>query len=297
VNLSDSTARGQQHAVGVLGVNLVYAAFYQSSDVDSFLAGLFDGLSVNRMEIDVIEFSGSQFAEQDRRAWCLELLRRSMAHAIAFGADADVVEPSSLLRKRPLLVMRGSFAVPEYFDPALFAAAREQLNKEGVESARPPAAVLELTIRHATRVENPTIHEMLSCVDELAPRGTVLVTDFAETHFLSRYLRRHSTEPLRFILTVATVVKTLDESFYENLPGSLLEGIGRLLAANVKMYAAPMSHASFHAALEDLPGAAARWSHGAGLVTLDSLASPPPTSFLLDYLRASDRLVALSPTP
>ena len=116
----------------------------------------------------------------------------------------------------------------------------------------------------------------------------------SETDML-RYLRRLSLEPLRFILTVATVVKTLDESFYRDLPGTLLEGIGRLLAADVKIYVAPMSYEAFCAALEDLPGAVEHWHQGRGPVTLDTLAPSPPTSFLLDYLHGSGRLAALAP--
>jgi hypothetical protein len=111
---------------------------------------------------------------------------------------------------------------------------------------------------------------------------------------LSRYLRRYSVEPLRFILTAATVVKTLDESFYQDLPGNLLEGLGRLLAANVKAYVAPMSHGAFRAALSDMPESVEHWHHGDGLVTLDTLKPSPPTVFLLDYLRGSGRLVALT---
>jgi hypothetical protein len=99
---------------------------------------------------------------------------------------------------------------------------------------------------------------------------------------------------LRFILTVATVVKTLDESFYRDLPGNLLEGIGRLLSANVKAYVAPMSYEAFRSALEDRPGAAEHWHQGRGLVTLETLTPAPPTVFLLDYLRGSGRLVALT---
>jgi hypothetical protein len=294
INLGDSTAPLQQEAVGVLGVNLVYAAFYQSADGEAFLTGLFDGLSIERLEIDVIELSGPWFAKTDDRVWCLEMLRRRMAHAIVFDGQPDVVEPSSVLRKCPLLVMRGSFSVPEYFEPALFEAARQRLLAEAISSSRPPASVLELTTRHATRVEDPSVPEMLTCVEELAPRGVVVVTDFAETYLLSRYLRRYSVEPLRFILTAATVVKTLDESFYQDLPGNLLEGLGRLLAANVKAYVAPMSHGAFRAALSDMPESVEHWHHGDGLVTLDTLKPSPPTVFLLDYLRGSGRLVALT---
>jgi len=294
INLCDSTVQMQQRAVGILGVNLVYAAFHQCADSPTFLAGLFDGLSVERIEIDVIELSGPSFASQDGRVWCLELLRRKMAHAIVFDRQPTVVEPSNLLRKRPLLVMRGSFSAPEYFEPAVFEAAQDRLRAETIDSPKPPAAVLELTVRHATRLEYPGIPEMLACIEQLAPRGTVVVTDFPETYLLSRYLRRHSVEPLRFILTVATIVKTLDESFYRDLPGNLLEGIGRLLSVGVKAYVAPMSYEAFRSALEDLPGTAEHWHQGRGLVTLETLTPAPPTAFLLDYLRGSGRLVALT---
>jgi hypothetical protein len=294
INLCDSTVHLQQRAVGILGVNLVYAAFHQSADAATFLAGLFDGLSVENIEIDVIELSGPSFAVQDGRAWCLDLLRHKMAHAIVFDGQPVVVEPSSLLRKRPLVVMRGSFSLPEYFEPALYEAAQARLRDEAIDSPRPPAAVLELTVRHATRAEYPSVPEMLACIEDLAPRGAVIVTDFPETYLLSRYLRRHSLEPLRFILTVATVVKTLDESFYRDLPGNLLEGIGRLLSANVKAYVAPLSYEAFRSALEDLPGTAEHWHQSRSLVTLETLMPAPPTSFLLDYLRGSGRLVALT---
>src|SRR4030095_6941058 len=86
VNLCNSTAQQQQQTIGILGVNLVYAAFHQRSDIESFLAGLFDELSIARVEIDVIEFNGSAFADQDARAWCLALLRRQMTHAVVFDS-------------------------------------------------------------------------------------------------------------------------------------------------------------------------------------------------------------------
>jgi len=109
INLCDPTAQLQQQAVGILGVNLVDGAYHQRTNVDTFLSGLFDDLSVDRIEIDVVEFDGPAFANQADRAWCLALLGRHMSHAIVFDSGGRVVEPSSLLRKRPLLVMRGTF--------------------------------------------------------------------------------------------------------------------------------------------------------------------------------------------
>ena len=153
INLRDSTAQLQQQAIGILGVNLVYAAFHQRSDIESFLTGLFDELSIARIEIDVIEFNGPAFADQDARAWCLALLRRQMAHAVLFDMQGKVAEPSSVLRKRPLLVMRGSFSHPELFDPGLFQAANRQLLAEDTPFQREPAILLEMTIHHVSSHE------------------------------------------------------------------------------------------------------------------------------------------------
>jgi hypothetical protein len=293
INLCDPTAPLQQQAIGILGVNLVYAVFRERATIAGFFSGLFNDLSIDRLEIDVVELEGPAFADHDAHVWCLELLRHDMAHAILFDAASRPVEPSSLLRKRPLLVMRGTFGRYKLLDPALFQAATRTLLKEGGTSAREPAALFELTIDEPGRTEIPDNREMLASVADLASRASVLITSYRQHHLLSRYLRRHSTEPVRFILSVAATAKTLHDAFYEGLPGTLLEGIGRLLATNVKVYVSPMTREAFHAALGDLTGYEARDS-GSDLVTLDDLSLSPPNVYLLQYLRAAGRLVPLS---
>jgi hypothetical protein len=295
INLFDSTAQLQQQAIGILGVSLIYAAFHQRSAIKSFLEGLFEELSIVRIEIDVIDLNGPAFGDENARGWCLELLRRQMAHAIVFDARAQVVEPSSALRKRALLVMRGSFSHPELFNPTLFEAAQLQLLAEGISFEPEPVKLLEMTIHHASLVENLSVSDMLAHVQQLVSFGSVIVTDFPETYLLSRYLRRHSTDPVRFILSVAAAAKIMHEVFYSALPGALLEGIGKLLATNVKLYVAPMRRHAFRAALADLSGTIAPGEPGDMMVTLRDLTPSVPTLHLFEYLRASGRIVALEP--
>jgi hypothetical protein len=293
VNLRDATAQLQQQAIGILGVNLVYAAFHQSSTAETLLQGLFDELSLARVEIDVLEFTGQAFKDHDSRVWCLKLVCHGMAHAIVFDSKAQVVEPSSVLRKRPLLVMRGTFSHPDLFNPSLFHAAQRQLLVEGPPFEREPAKLLEMTIHHASRPEDFAAPEMLARVQQLAANGCVVVTDYPETYLLSLYLRRYSTEPVRFILSVAAMAKTMHEAFYQNLAGALLEGIGRLLATNVKLYVAPMPREAFPAALGNLSGKLEVRTSDSGVVTLDDVTPSGPNLHLLEYLRASGRIVAL----
>jgi hypothetical protein len=293
INLCDPAAQLQHQAIGILGVNLVYAAFHQRTDRDTFLAGLFDDLSINRIEIDVIEFDGPAFVNQDARTWCLALLERQMSHAIVFDSRGCVVEPSSLLRKRPLLVTRGTFDNAERLDPAPLESACRMLVTESGPFEREPVALTELSIHHVTRVNEFSLDQMVDCIRRLTHRGPVLATDYPETYLLGRYLRRHSTEPVRFVLSVAAAAKTLQETFYRSLPGTLLEGLGRLLATNVKIYVAPMPRKAFASALEDPSGVLTVRDSGNGLVTLDDLMATEPVCHLLTYLRASGRIVPL----
>jgi len=297
INLHDSSAQLQQEAIGILGVNLVYAAFHQRSDSESFLGGLFDELSISRLEIDVIEFEGPAFAGQDMRRWCLELLGSKIAHAIVFDARGKVVEPASVLRKRPLLVMRGNFRHPELFEPGLFRDANRQLLAEGIAFEREPLSLMELTIHNVSGFENLSASAMLACIERLVPGGLVIVTDYPENYLLSRYLRRHSTEPVRFILGVAAAAKTMHEAFYKSLPGTLLEGLSRLLATNVTLYVAPMTRKDFRTALGDLAHEVTVEDSGSDPVTLDDLKPSAPNIHLFEYLRASGRIVALDWTP
>src|SRR6516165_943005 len=61
VSLMDREATLQQEATGILGVNLIHGALYQAEPV-ALVQSLLDNLSTERIEIDLIEFSGPAFA-------------------------------------------------------------------------------------------------------------------------------------------------------------------------------------------------------------------------------------------
>lgn len=292
VNLGDRTASQQQEAIGVLGVNLVYAAFRQRSDGGAFLSGLFDGLSCSRIEIDVLELEGPAFDGVDSRLWCLELLRRKMAHAIVFDHRMHVLEPASLLRKRPLLIGHCRLGRPQAMEPDRFQAAARLLRQEAGPFEREPLALMEVGLREGA-------HESLTPQDVLAWRrlhdssASWIVTAYEEAYLLSRYLRRYTAEPVRFIMSAAAAARTMQEAFYARVPGAVLEGLGRLLATNVKLYVTPMEWKAFHSALGGMSPTVGLKRRGNGLVTLDNLAPDGPERYLFEYLRASGRMLAL----
>jgi hypothetical protein len=270
-----------------------FFAKHKGSRVDTFLEGLFDDLSMARIEIDVIELNGPAFPGKDSMEWCLALLGRKMAHAIVFTVPGCPVEPASVLRKRPLLVMRGTFSNLELLKPELFQSASRQLLSEGMPFEHDPVSLLEMTIHPVGGGVTVSAADMIESVRQFVPHGPMIVSDFPETYLLSRYLRRYSTEPVRFVVSVATAAKTLHEVFYQDLPGTLLEGLGRLMATNVKLYVAPMPREAFVAALKDMPGTLAVSDSGGAVVGLNDVTPAIPGRHLFEYLRASGRIVEL----
>jgi hypothetical protein len=135
---------------------------------------------------------------------------------------------------------------------------------------------------------------MLRCIRELTPQCPVIASNFPETYLLSRYLRRHSTEPLRLVMSIAGAAKIMHERFYQDLPGTLLEGLGKLLATNVRLYVAPMPRESFLSAVGEESGNMAIRETARDVVGLDDLIPQTPARHLFEYLRASGRIIALA---
>ena len=108
VSLLDRETVLQQEAIGILGVNLIHAALYGSDPV-ALVRQLLDDLSNERIEIDLIEFSGPGFAHVDNRLMILELVHCGLSEAAMFMADGKVVQPAEVFYKRPVLILRGRF--------------------------------------------------------------------------------------------------------------------------------------------------------------------------------------------
>lgn len=293
INLADPTAPLQQQAIGTLGVNLIYAAYHQRSSPADFLAGLFDDLSSERLEIDVLELTGPVFAGADSRLWCLDLVRNRMCHALVFGSDAQVVEPGTPLHKRPVLLQRTLRGHPGPAIAKAFQAARQKFLAEGTPSDREPLSMLEVSAQNLEGLAASDNTELLTLIEQLAPLATVVVTDYPEGYQVLNYLRRYTAEPIRVIIWISMFVRLMEERVYSSLPGTVLESFGRLLLTDVTIYVAPMRKESVVAALGGLPEGLFREPPDRDLLTLDDLLPKSPLDHLYRYLRAANRIVPL----
>ncbi len=302
VNLMDATAVAQQEALGILGVNLLYATHHARESAQAFLDCLSDGVPLARIEIDVLDFTGPAWDGRDPRAWCIELLRLGMAHAVAFDTSFRVVEPSTVLRKRPLLVDRGRFERIEAFHGAMMRSAVRTLRAEAGSAPLPrdPQGLLEMTLHPAVDDDAPDNTTVLARVQEMTRLLPALVTNLAEAFRLVPLLRRYTAEPIRLVGGVAMAARILEAQFYHELTGSLLEGMGKLFASNVSLYSYPMPREAVVATLaagrrKDARGNVQLPAGDAALINLDDLVMAPPLNHLYRYLREAGHIIPIDP--
>jgi len=109
VRFHENDAKHQQETLGKMGVNLIYSAFYHHDNPKELLISLYDHIDKDKIEIDMINFSGPRFAFVDNRLMSLLLVKNGFTDAVMFGPDGFNLLPADELYKKNILTLRGSF--------------------------------------------------------------------------------------------------------------------------------------------------------------------------------------------
>ena len=240
VRMLDAESVRQQEAVGTLGVNLMYGAFYCFRSPTELIPTLLEGFGSHRIEVDMIRFSGPGFPGVDNRLTILQLVEQGLTDASMFTPDGEVVQPAEILYKRPVLVERGSFRPVTNTTLDMLERASVKFRREFQESAASPCIVMEMSLRNLL-AENRIDHaDFLARADILCALGkNVMITSFAHYYPLAAFLRRYTDQPIVFALGVPNLREIVDERYYSDLEGGILEFLGCLFRRSVKLYVYP----------------------------------------------------------
>ena len=241
VRMLDSENASQAEAIGVVGVNLVYGAGFLHKDPEALLHSLLDQLSIGRIEIDMIEFTGAAFKGVDNRLMSLRLVQMGLSGAAMFGPNGDVLQPSEVLYKKAILVERGAFHPVTKVHMDMLQCAARKFRALPEVGQTPVVELMEITMRNLLSEETEfDAKDFLDRADVLAACGMkVLVSDFSEYYRLGAFLARMTKEPVGIALGVTRLINLFDENFYQSLPGGILESFGRLLKNNVRLFVYP----------------------------------------------------------
>lgn len=241
VRMLDADNALQQEALGVVGVNLVYAACYLQQDADRFLGSLLDGLSINRIQIDMIEFTGIAFRQFDNRVMSLKLVQLKLSPAAMFAADGAVLQPAEVLYKKSILVERGSFRPVTHVNIDMLRCALENFSAEPGVSKDNIVSLMEITMSNLLNSGEVDYRDFLARVDLLAAEGmTVLISDYFEYYRLAAYLAHYTQAQIGITMGIASLRELFDEKYYTQLQGGILESFGRLFKNDLKLYIYPL---------------------------------------------------------
>lgn len=240
VRLLDRENVQQQEALGILGVNLVYGAIHYNENPEDLIRSLPDGLTRERIEVDMLEFRGEDFAHLDNRLVNLELVRQGLTAAVVFDPTGQVHQASEILYKRPILLERGNFRPVTQVNLDMMAAARRQFVTEPLNAGESPIEIMEMTVNNLLYAGDVDPDDFLARADILSALGkTVMVSSYGEFHRLAAYLRRNSKKMLGIVLGVGLLQEIFNEKYYAELEGGILESFGRLFKNDLRLYVYP----------------------------------------------------------
>lgn len=241
VRMLDTENALQQEALGIVGVNLLYGAFFLNHEPDQLVESLLDNLSTRRIEIDMIEFSGIAFRHVDNRVMSLRLVQLGLSSAAMFSAKGDVLQPSEVLYKKPILVERGSFRPLTHVNLDMLRAAQDKFRSEGDVESDDVVTLAEITMHNLQANGDIDLRDFLARVDVLAACGmTVLISDYFEYYRLAAYLAQYTKKKIGITMGAGSLYELFDEKYYTKLEGGILESFGRLFKNDLKIYIYPL---------------------------------------------------------
>ena len=278
VKMHDNSHHGQREALGILGVNLIHAAYNHNDNIDDFLEALSYRLHRDRMEIDMMSISGPDFDNIDNRIIALNLVKNGLTDATMFNQAGHVLQPSSALYKKNVLLMRGRFrpATKVHFD--MISRGLEMYKKEEDVNEKKIQVLFELTLKDLTADGQISAKDFVDRAELLCSMGyTVMISNYLKHYKMIEYLSDLTIGyKMGIILGVYNLQTIFDEKYYDTLKGGLLEAFGRGFGRNIKMFVYPAINIKTNK-----------------LYNIDNFEIPDHLRGLLDYMKKTDKLESI----
>lgn len=240
VRLLENDSLLQQQTIGILGVNLIYACYYNYHYPNLFISSLLESISDNRVEIDMISMSGPAFENVDNRLLAVQLVKNGMTSATMFDRNGKVQQPADLLYKKDVMVLRGSFRPITYVGFDMLKSGFSTFKKEVGFDKNKTLVLCEITLNNLMGGGDFDERDFLDRVDILCGMGqNVLISNFREFYKLAEWFRRFRLGSIRMIMGAHTFQNVLSPKYYSHLRGGMLEAFGRMFIENLKLYIYP----------------------------------------------------------
>lgn len=273
VRLLDNDNRLQQQAVGILGVNMIYACYRFANDPETLLRSLLDNLR-DRVAIDMVRLEGPDFQQLDQRLICLWLVKNGLSDVAIFGPDGRPLHASEFLYRKSILVARGSYRPPTLVQQDMISNAYAQFCAEPETEPGKTFFLTEITLDNLQADGDLRERDFLDRAEMLcALRQTVIISNCMRHKRLIAYFSEYRIGRIGLAMGVRKLQNILRETFEQN-PDNLLAAFGELFPRNVRFYVYP-----------------AREKGNAELLTAQNLDVPKPIRFIYRHLLENGNIV------
>lgn len=241
IRFKETDARLQQETLGILGVNLIYGAFYKYNDPKKLLRYLYDHLDKDQLEIDTINFSGPRFADVDNRLMSLQLVKNGMTDAVMFNPEGHNILPAAVLYKKNILALRGSFRPVTKVNMDMYKKSLAMFLEENKVDKDNTLVVFEITLSNLRSDGEIDERDFMDRAELLCSLGqTVMISNFQEYYKVVEYFSNYTKARMGLAMGVNNLVDIFDEKYYRHLSGGILEAFGKLFYRDLKVFLYPM---------------------------------------------------------
>lgn len=245
IRMHENEAKYQQETVGVMGVNLIYGAFNFWEDPKELLLSLYDNISRDAIEVDMINFLGPDFEHVDNRLMSLQLIKNGFTDAVIFGPEGNNLLPADLLYKKNVLALRGSFRPVTKVNIDMIKKGYRMFVKERKVDRENLVVLFEITLNNLLAEGEIDEQDFLDRAEILCSLGqTVLISNYQEYYKLVDYFGRFTSKRAGLIMGIPNLEEIFNEKYYRNLNGGILEAFGKIFSKDIKIYVYPFKPSS-----------------------------------------------------
>ena len=278
VRLHEPDALLQQATVGVLGVNLLYGCYYFFNKPKELLLSLYDGLSRDQIEVDMIQMTGPDFDSVDNRLLSLHLVKNGMTDAVIFSPDGRNLQAADVLYKKNIIALRGSFRPVTKVNIDMIMKGFKMFEKEYRVDEENIQVLFEVTLNNLRAEGDIDEQDFLDRADILCSLGqTVLVSNYSKYYKLVEFFTKYTNKRMGIVMGTNMLLELFNEKYYRDLNGGILEAFGILMSRDLKIYLYPWKD----------------YETGA-LLTTKNCPIHPRLKPLYDYLIYNKRLVDIT---
>ncbi len=235
VRMMDRLRLQQQEALGILGVNLIEAAFYQLKDPEKFIDYLTEGIKKDQIVIDVLKFNGPDLKHFDNLKMNLSLVSHGVSEAVLFSPSLEILNIGDIAYDKSLLIQRASYRPITKTHLDVLEKGMAQLKRETGSGEILP--ILEITVPPKSELDMKDYTKRIEIISQLGYH--TLISQFHLYYKLKHFFRKYTQKPLAIVLEASRLERIFDENHYNDLEGGILEGLGKLLDHQTKLYIYP----------------------------------------------------------